>query len=305
MPENHAVNLPVSFTSTSQAPQPFVPCPAFADHHFHLLLLSCRTITPSWQVTAAEVHSPASEHRQFVDALHQSMSSFFNVSIACATSCISCSPSLSRSNSASSTYISIFPDPFCKCIPPMKRKIVGTCDTPRRLLNPSLRQGTKALPRDQWYRDRPLPNLRFDGSGRGPLARWSSKLKRFLGIAIQKGERDGMIILIMIKGQFVPEKINITYFLRMTATVARNLTHIQYADYFISHLIWLIHPLIFFSGILSGILSDILQVIFFRDLILQSACWSSPASPREWESEGRSEWNLVRPHLTISRKKWE
>lgn len=154
--------------------------------------------------------------------------------------------SLSRSNSASSTYISIFPDPFCKCIPPMKRKIVGTCDTPRRLLNPSLRQGTKALPRDQWYRDRPLPNLRFDGSGRGPLARWSSKLKRFLGIAIQKGERDGMIILIMIKGQFVPEKINITYFLRMTATVARNLTHIQYADYFISHLIWLIHPLIFF-----------------------------------------------------------
>ena len=196
--------------------------------------------------------------------------------------------SLSRSNSASSTYISIFPDPFCKCIPPMKRKIVGTCDTPRRLLNPSLRQGTKALPRDQWYRDRPPPNLRFDGSGRGPLARWSSKLKRFLGIAIQKGERDGMIILIMIKGQFVPEKINITYFLRMTATVARNLTHIQYADYFISHLIWLIHPLIFFFWHLIWHSVRHFTGHFFQGFDFAIGMLVQPGEPqrvREWGTE--------------------
>lgn len=134
----------------------------------------------------------------------------------------------------------------------------------RRLLNPSLRQGTKALPRDQWYRDRPLPNLRFDGSGRGPLARWSSKLKRFLGIAIQKGERDGMIILIMrtirprenkhsllsSNDRHRGKKSN-TYTICWLFYLTSYLTY-TYSDFFFWHLIW--HSVRHFTGhFFSGI----------------------------------------------------
>ena len=109
------------------------------------------------------------------------MSSFFNVSIACATSCISCSLSLSlsRSNSASSTYISIFPDPFCKWIPPMKRKIVGTCDTPAAQPIPA--------PRNKGFATRPVisgsttskPPLRWFWEGpSGPLVIQTQKISR-------------------------------------------------------------------------------------------------------------------------------